>query len=287
MIYLLLSILSSASIYLLFKIFGLRKVNLLPAIVINYAIASSFGFIHFAAAGEKAHIHSNWWPVALIISLLFISLFYLMAATTQKLGVSVASNASKMSMIIPIIILASLNQSERLSSIQIIGIVIALIGIYLTSLKSKSNKSEKNLLWPLLLFIGTGLLDFFIVYANQNLLSTSADDKLFTALLFSMAFIWGVISLIILWAIKGIKLNKATIIGGISLGLINYGSIFFLLRTYASDFAQKTVILPVNNMGIMITSILFSIILFHEKLSVNNRIGIVISLLAISIIFFA
>ena len=102
-----------------------------------------------------------------------------------------------------------------------------------------------------------------------------------------MAFIWGAIAVIIMWTIKGIKLNKATIIGGIALGLVNYGSIFFLLRTYASDFAQKTVILPVNNMGIMITSILFSIILFHEKLSVNNWIGIVISLLAISIIFFA
>jgi len=287
MIYLLLSILSSASIYLLFKIFGLQKVNLLPAIVINYTIASSVGFLHFSAAGEAAHIQPEWWPVALILSLLFISLFYLMAATTQKLGVSVASNASKMSMIIPIIILALLHQSERLSVIQIIGIGIALVGIYLTSLKPKNKHSERNILWPLLLFIGTGLLDFVLVYANQNLLKTSADDKLFSALLFSLAGSWGLILLVIMIIRKGIRLNKATIIGGITLGLLNYGSIFFLLRTYASGFAQKTVILPVNNMGIMVVSILFSILLFQERLSIKNRIGIVISLLAITIIFFA
>lgn len=287
MVYLLLSILSSASIYLLFKIFGLKNVNLLPAIVINYAIASSFGFLHFATASEKAHIQPDWWPIALIISLLFISLFYLMAATTQKLGVSVASNASKMSMIIPIIILAILHQSERLSFIQIIGIGIALIGIYLTSLKPKNNHSERNIIWPLLLFIGTGILDYVLAYANQNLLNTSADDKLFTAMLFFMAFGWGTIVLAIIWIRKGIKLNKATIIGGITLGLFNYGSIFFLLRTYASGFAKKTVILPVNNMGVMVVSILFSILLFHERLTLKNRIGIVISLLAISIIFFA
>lgn len=287
MIYLLLSILSSASIYLMFKTFGLRNVNLLPAIVINYIIASSIGFLHFSAAGEEAQIQPEWWPVALILSLLFISLFYLMAATTQKLGVSVASNASKMSMIIPIVILAFLHQSERLSFIQIIGIGIALIGIYLTSLKSNNKHKERNVIWPLLLFIGTGLLDFILVYANQNLLKTSADDNLFSALLFSMAGSWGLILLVIMMIRKGIKLNKATIIGGITLGLLNYGSIFFLLRTYASGFAQKTVILPVNNMGIMVVSILFSILLFHERLSVKNRVGIVISLLAITIIFFA
>jgi len=287
MIYLLLSILSSASIYILFKIFGLRNVNLMPAIVINYVVASSFGFIHFATAGEQAHIQPEWWPVALIISLLFISLFYLMAATTQKLGVSVASNVSKMSMIIPIIILAVMHQSERLSTIQVVGVGIALIGIYLTSLKPKNKHSGRNILWPLLLFIGTGLLDYFLAYANQNLLSTASDDNLFTALLFSLACSWGLIALLIIGLRKGIKLNKATMIGGVSLGLLNYGSIYFLLRTYASGFAQKTVILPVNNMGVMIVSILFSILLFRERLSIKNRIGIIISLLAITIIFFA
>jgi uncharacterized membrane protein len=137
------------------------------------------------------------------------------------------------------------------------------------------------------LFIGTGLLDFFLVYANQNLLKTAADDNLFTALLFTMAGSWGIIAVIIMGVRKGIKLNKATVLGGVTLGLLNYGSIFFLLRTYASDFAQKTVILPVNNMGVMVVSILFSILLFHERLSVKNRMGIVISLLAITIIFFA
>ena len=287
MIYLLLSIFSSASIYLMFKVFGLRNVNLLPAIVINYSIASSIGFLQYASVGEKAYIQPNWWPVALVISLLFISLFYLMATTTQKLGVSVASNASKMSMIIPIVILVVMHQSERLSAIQIIGIGIALIGIYLTSLKPKNKHSERNVLWPLLLFVGTGLLDFFLVYANQNLLKTSADDNLFAALLFGMAFSWGVITLVIMRMRKSIKLNRATVLGGISLGLLNYGSIFFLLRTYASGFAQKNIILPVNNMGIMVVSILFSILLFQERLSLKNRIGIVISLLAITIIFFA
>jgi uncharacterized membrane protein len=137
------------------------------------------------------------------------------------------------------------------------------------------------------LFIGTGLLDFFLVYANQNLLKTAADDNLFTALLFTMAGSWGIIAVIIMGVRKGIKINKATVLGGVTLGLLNYGSIFFLLRTYASGFAKKTVILPVNNMGVMVVSILFSILLFHERLSVKNRIGIVISLLAITIIFFA
>ena len=287
MIFLFLSVLSSASIYLIFNLFGRYRVNLLPAIVINYFIASSFGFLHFHSIGEAASIPFEWIPTALLISLLFITLFYLMAITTQVMGISVASNASKMSMIIPIIILAVLHQSERLSFIQSIGIILALAGIYFTSVKSGDKSNEMKIIWPFLLFIGTGVLDFLLVYANQNLLTTSADDKLFTSLLFTLAFGWGIVAIIFSSFRKKIVFNKPTIIGGIVLGLFNYGSIFFLLRTYASGFAQKTVILPINNMGILIVSILFSILFFREYLSVKNRIGIMISLFAITLIFFA
>ena len=210
-----------------------------------------------------------------------------MAKTTQNQGISVATNASKMSMIIPVLIIAAIYPGESISFLQAIGIAIALIGIYLTSKKPDKDKSKLYLFWPFLLFIGTGLLDYLIVYVNQYLTGSPTEDNLFTILLFSLAFFWGLILLFIA-ALRGkITIDRSAIIGGLILGVINYGSIYFLLRTYASGFAQKTVILPVNNMGIMIVSVGLALIIFKERLTLTNRIGIGLSLVAISIIFFA
>jgi drug/metabolite transporter (DMT)-like permease len=287
MIYLLLSILSSASIYLVFSLFGKYKVNLLPAITINYLVAALAGLIHNQSTNDIYYVKNEWWPTALVLSMLFISLFYLMAKTTQNQGVSVATNASKMSMIIPVIIIAALYPGESISLLQAIGISIALIGIYLTSKKPDKNKSKFYLFWPLLLFIGTGFLDFLIVYANQNLIVNSTEDNLFTIFLFSLAFLWGLILLFISAFRGNISIDRSAVLGGLILGIINYGSIYFLLRTYASGFAQKTVILPVNNMGIMIVSVAMALIFFKERMTLTNRIGIGLSLLAIAIIFFA
>lgn len=286
MIYLALSILCSSTIYVLFKSFGRYKVQLLPAIVVNYFFAASSGFIQLDSVNQFASIPNEWWLAIFIISLLFISLFYLMAKTAQELGVSVSSNASKMSMLIPIVLLAVIYPDEHLSVLQGIGIVIALAGIYFTSLKEGSSFKWKSILWPFVLFIGSGLLDFILAYANENLLNSAADDSLFTSLSFGFAFIWGVVLLSFNAFKKGFSISKASVIGGVVLGIVNYGSIFFLLRTYAGNIAQKTSILPVNNMSIIIVSTLFSILLFQEKLSKKNVFGLSLSILSIVIIFY-
>jgi hypothetical protein len=56
MIYLLLSILSSASIYLVFSLFGKYKVNLLPAITINYLVAALAGLIHNQSTNDIYYV---------------------------------------------------------------------------------------------------------------------------------------------------------------------------------------------------------------------------------------
>ena len=286
MIFLLLSIVSSSLISVLFRYFGIFRVTLLPAITINYFIASLSGFIHYSVIHSEITIPVNWLPVSGLIALLFISLFYLMARTTQTAGISVTTNASKMSMIIPVIIFALLYQNENLSALKIFGILLALAGIHFTAQRSGEKTKSKERFWPLLLFLGTGLLDYLLAHANQYLLNSQEDDKLFTTITFFFALIAGLIISTIALVNKKTTLNRPSLIGGIILGLLNYGSIYFLLRTYSSGFAAKTVILPVNNMGIMVFSVFLSIGIFKEKLSRTNRVGIVLSLLAISIIFF-
>jgi drug/metabolite transporter (DMT)-like permease len=286
MIYLALSILCSSAIFVLFSYFSNYKVQLVPAIVTNYLIAAASGFVQVESIDSFYTIPNEWWIFAFIISFLFISLFYLMAKTAQELGVSVSSNATKMSMLIPIVLLALIYPSEHLNFLQGVGVIMALFGIYYTSIKGDSSFKLRYIFWPFVLFAGSGLLDFLLAYANQNLLHSAADDRLFTSLSFGLAFIWGLFIILYQYILKKEKIRVVSVVGGVILGVVNFGSIYFLLRTYASNIAQKTTILPVNNMAIIILSTLLSILLFHEKLSRKNIIGLSLSFLSILLIFF-
>ncbi len=283
MIYLLLSIGSSSLIYLIFKSFGKFKVALFPAIVTNYLVASSFGFSQVDFS-KVDHIPQSWFIAAAIISLLFISLFYLMAYVAEHMGVSVSSNASKMSMLIPLLLLALIYPEEKLSFWQIGGLLLAFLGIYFTSLKKDSGDS-KGILLPFLLFLGSGILDYILAYANTHLLHGAQDDAIFTSMGFGMAFIWGALILTYQIIFKNGKVPLKSIAGGVVLGIVNYGSIYFLLRTYAANIAQKTAILPINNMSIILFSTLLSVIIFKERLSSKNLLGLGLSLAAILMIY--
>ena len=103
MIYLVLSILISSLLFVIFKLFDVFKINTLQAIVVNYVIALSFGLAtsntHFNSRDSKATLVFG----AFCLGFLFISIFNIMGITAQRNGLSVASVAGKMSVVIPIV----------------------------------------------------------------------------------------------------------------------------------------------------------------------------------------
>jgi uncharacterized membrane protein len=83
------------------------------------------------------------------------------------------------------------------------------------------------------------------------------------------------------------SLKAPSIIGGIILGIVNYGSIYFLIKTLDAANLQSSVIFPINNMGVVILTTFLSLLIFRESFSVKNKIGVAISIIAIAMISFA
>ena len=135
MIYLFLSILFSTGLFVIFKYFGIFKIDTLKAIVVNYIVAFILGFL----SSEKTILISEipdqpWFYGALFLGAMFVSIFFVMAMTAQKNGISVASISGKMSVVIPIFF-GILLYDESVNFLKIAGIVIALIAVYLASIK--------------------------------------------------------------------------------------------------------------------------------------------------------
>src|SRR6056297_3863476 len=138
MIYLALSVLSSTLIFVAFKLFDVYKIQTLYAIITNYVVACTVGFfLYDGPVGISDLTNKSWFIGPILLGVLFIVIFNLMAKTAQVSGVSVASVATKMSLAIPVV-MGMLLYGEQLSALQIIGIVLALVAVYLASVKVKS-----------------------------------------------------------------------------------------------------------------------------------------------------
>lgn len=288
MIYLLLSILCSTAIFIIFKAFEKYKVDNFSAIVINYVIATLTGFLAVDKIPSISEVSSSpWFLNSLILGFFFIVLFNIMAVTAQKLGPSVASVANKMALIIPVIF-AVFYYNDKLTSFKILGVLFALVGIYLTTLKPKAIKKKFNwrlLMIPLILFLGSGFIDTFIKFNQEmHLNDNTSASKLFSSMIFLTAFVLG--GTVLLFKKKN-TFNKATIIGGLILGFVNYGSIYFIIQAFNVSNLESSVVFPLNNMGVVILTCLASFALFKEKFSRMNKLGIAFSILAILLISFS
>jgi len=98
MIDLALSVLFSSLIFVIFKFFERFKVQTLYAIITNYVVACLVGILLYKGSISITTIpEKDWFWGTFALGGLFIIVFNLMAVTAQKIGVSVASVATKMS----------------------------------------------------------------------------------------------------------------------------------------------------------------------------------------------
>ncbi|EPR70647.1 Integral membrane protein [Winogradskyella psychrotolerans RS-3] len=283
MIYLLISILASTAIFVVFKLFKKYGVNTLHGIVVNYFTACFLGFLLYNGSIEPSEIiKTNWFIPAICLGFLFIAIFNVMALTAQKNGLSVASVASKMSVIIPVIF-GIIVFKESVGAQKIIGILLALVAVYLTSVKQKDNTIlTQSIYLPVILFLGSGIIDTSINYFAPN-------DKiaLFSATIFAMAAIIGVILLLGSLFKSKVRFKFISIPFGIALGIVNYGSIHFLLMALRVENTESSTLFTINHIAILALSTLIGLVLFKEKISKKNWIGIMLALISILLVTLA
>ena len=289
MIWLILCILSSTTIFFVFKSIGKRNISSLPVIVVNYFIASAIGFL---VGGEKIDFnrffHSDWFLLAFLIGVLFILMFFVISKSSREAGISITTVASKMSVVIPISFSIIWDPEDDLGIVKILGIILAVISVILTVYQGKERKLVKaSIFFPVLLFIGMGFVDSLVKYSQLKYVNNQ-ELSYFTAILFFISFLTGFI--ILLFRKKNLKeiVKLPPLSWGIFLGIANFGSIYFLIRAFnyikpSGKGIDSSIIFGINNTGIVVLSVLIGLVIFQEKLSPVNKAGIALAILAIFI----
>lgn len=284
MIYLILSIIFNAVLFVIIKLFAKYRINALQALVVNYLTAFFVGSFFLPNSINFSEVaQESWFPGSIILGFIFISTFYVTTLTSQQNGLSVASVASKMSVIIPII-LGILLYNETFGFIKISGIILALIAVYFTSKKEAGDIQRKaNLILPSLVFIGAGTIDSSLKYLQTYHVASEKVD-LFSSVTFLCAFSVGIILIIIQTLRKKIKLEARNIIGGIILGIPNYFSLYYLVKMLEAKAFQSATLFTIHNIAIVLLSTFVGLLFFNERISKRNVFGIALAIFAIVLV---
>lgn len=289
MLYLIGSVILTSSLTIWFKVLAKWKIPTYQAIVYNYITCVVTGsFVNGSFPVDKNTFNQGWFPWALGMGIMFIALFNVIGFNAQKFGVAITSVANKLSLVIPFCFSIYL-YNEKATAIKIAGIAIALLAVILTCWPGRREdgiRTEKTGLMIFMigiLFLGSGFLDTIIKYVEATYLGDhNKNDYLITA--FGSAALVGIVSLLILYVTNKQKPDPKAILAGIGIGIPNYFSIWCLIQVLKDYGDNSSAIIPINNMGIVLFSAVFAWLVFAERLTKINWLGIALSLIAIAMI---
>jgi len=287
MIFLLLTILLNTYIFVLLKVFQRLKVDALQTIVVNYWTCVVTGSIFEGGLSiSPGSVHQPWFVWALLLGAGFITVFNLMACCTKTDGITATTVTNKLSLVIPVIVSLFIYH-EQSSVLKIAGILLSFPAVYMTVKQPKEEGKNGSLLWLVLLFVLSGLLDTFVKYAERNYLTTPASQASFTSHMFAVAGAIGTLIVLIRLAMGKSKLAWKSLWLGICLGIPNYFSIYVFIRMLHSDFLPSSASIPANNIGTVVVSTAAAILLFREKVTPLRVTGLILSVVSILLIAFS
>ncbi|WP_285008327.1 DMT family transporter [Pedobacter faecalis] len=259
------------------------KINIPQAVTWNYFFAIILA-IFFFRPEVRTLSPSNFSLVYLALGILLPSIFWFLAASVRNIGIVKTDIAQRLSLFIPIIAAYVVFQ-ERFSTLKIVGLCVGFLAIFFTLYKKSSeHKSGQRWIYPLMVFIGFGVIDtlFKRVAQVQTIPYTSS-----LILIFGLAFILSLCAIMYLRLVRKQRLQMVNFVCGCILGFFNFFNILFYLKAHQAMADNPSTVFAAMNMGVIIAGTLVGIFLFKEKLNRLNYLGLTFALCAIILIAIA
>ena len=281
---LIIAVLCSVAVSVLLKVARKRNIVIQQAIAFNYIVALSLSwfllkpdfkgleFTDFIAQSENT-------PIFLALGILLPSVFIIMSKAVEFAGIVRSDAAQRLSLFLPILA-AFLIFHETLSQSKAIGIVLAFVGLF--CLLSKPNEQSavdfRGVLGLVGVWFGYGIIDILFKQVAKS-------GGAFPTTLF-IAFSLAACIMFIYLLFKRTQWNVASFIGGIILGVLNFFNILFYIKAHQSFGANPTLVFAGMNIGVICLGTITGALIFKEKISKVNWLGIVFSLCAIFCLYY-
>ncbi|MCQ6956962.1 DMT family transporter [Mucilaginibacter aquariorum] len=282
MLYVFLSICCSVIVSVLLKLAKRYQIDVFQAITWNYSMAILLTWFFFKPtipSLQNAPIH-----IYLGLGVLLPLLFMVMATSVRVAGIVRTDVAQRLSLFIPL--LASfLIFGDSLNKLKVIGLIIGFAAI-LCSIpwqKKTANRKVYSNAWIFLLivFFGIGIIDILF---KQVALFKEVPYTTSLFLIYILAFVIALIVLIFRVATKKTKFSWPHIMFGWILGVANFGNILFYLKAHTSLSKSPSTVFSAMNIGVIALGTLVGLVVFNERLSILNKVGVALAVIAIVVI---
>lgn len=281
---LIIAVLCSVAVSVLLKVARKRNIAIQQAIAFNYIVALSLSwfllkpdfkgleFTDFIAQSENT-------PIFLALGILLPSVFIIMSKAVEFAGIVRSDAAQRLSLFLPILA-AFLIFHEILSQSKVVGIVLAFAGLF--CLLSKPNQQSavdfRGVLGLVGVWFGYGIIDILFKQVAKS-------GGAFPTTLF-IAFSLAACIMFIYLLFKRTQWNVASFVGGIILGVLNFFNILFYIKAHQSFGSNPTLVFAGMNIGVICLGTITGALIFKEKISKVNWLGIVFSLCAIFCLYY-
>lgn len=279
MIYILLSISCSVTVAVLLKLAKRYKIDVLQAVMWNYLAAVILSYFFFKPAFNDLLIVPS--QLNMTLGVLLPLLFLVLAASVRNIGIVKTDIAQRLSLFIPILASVYLF-AEHFSNLKIAGLLVGFTAIIFTLFRKSALGSQKYaFIYPVLVFIGFGLVDVLFKQLAQD---KSVPYTTALLMIFCISFVVAMLVLLYMVLLKKQKVELINLICGLILGAFNFGNILFYMKAHRAMAENPSTVFAAMNMGVILLGSLVGIILFKEKVSKLNYLGIALALVAIVLI---
>jgi len=282
MIFIFLSICCSVFVSVLLKLARRYRIDATQAIAWNYLSAGILCYVFYQPQILDLDIFELPYPIYILLGFLLPSLFVILAASIRYSGIVRTDIAQRLSLFIPVFA-AFLLFKETPSLLKSSGIAVGFAAILFSIPWQKEQNQRSSASWVYLItvFLGLGIIDvlFKQIAQNKQIPYTSSLQ-----IVFIIAFVISMITLVVLFAKKTIKFQWINVVCGLILGMANFGNILFYLKAHQSLASQPSVVFSTMNIGVIILGSIVGILIFREKLSRLNYAGIALAIVSIILV---
>ncbi|MGC7590213.1 EamA/RhaT family transporter [Bisgaard Taxon 46] len=280
---LIIAVLCSVAVSVLLKVARKKNIVIQQAIAFNYIVAlglsyfllkpdfKGLGFTEFVAQSENA-------PVFFALGILLPTVFIIMSKAVEFAGIVRSDAAQRLSLFLPIVA-AFLIFGEQLSQARLVGIILAFVALFCLLNKPADTESNmKGMIGLILVWFGYGIIDILFKQVAKS--GGAFPATLFISFVLAACVMFGYLLL------KREVFTVPSFVGGIILGGLNFMNILFYIKAHQSFSENPTLVFAGMNIGVICLGTITGALVFKEKISKINGVGVAVGISAIFCLFY-
>ncbi len=261
-----------------------RGIDVAQAVTWNYLCAAGLCLLLLDPPLDALRAPAAPWPALLLLALVLPSLFLVLAASVRRAGIVRTDAAQRLSLLLSLIAAFTL-LGESAGAQKLAGLALGLIAVMALVARPDPHTARGDGAWlPLLtVWVGFALVDVALKLVARAGVPFAAS----LLATFTLAFV-AMLALQLLRHARGrAPLRVKNLAAGLALGALNFGNIVCYIRAHQALPERPAAVFASMNIGVVVLGTLAGVLVFGERTSRWNRLGIALAILAIALIAFA